>query len=237
MWPKRENAASLRSKGLFSDDSFTSSALLATERWLNDWVIGLRLCPWAAGSQHPPQMRLLEVEEGEAALERHVALVCEEAQLLNQRAEEEEGFATTLLVFTDKDYQGLPPSPSSQASCGAFPRLWNACNVALQSQGGGSVDLLAFHKHRVDVGPGCRPDPADPAHYSVRSPHPTLQLLLQKDLSSARAAWASGQMGGGGKQRRGPGAFGLLEDNKRRLRETGAEELAKRFEELSVREE
>ena len=44
------------------------------------------------------------------------------------------------------------------------------------------VDLLAFHRRRLDLGPGCHADTADAAHFTVRSPYPTLQLLMVSDL-------------------------------------------------------
>eukprot|EP00802_Teleaulax_amphioxeia_P009272 Tamp_09288.p6 GENE.Tamp_09288~~Tamp_09288.p6 ORF type:complete len:110 (+),score=16.13 Tamp_09288:339-668(+) len=47
------------------------------------------------------------------------------------------------------------------------------------------VDLLAFHRWRNDQGPGTSKDPDDAAHFSVRSPYPTLQLLKDKDLRLA----------------------------------------------------
>jgi hypothetical protein len=60
------------------------------------------------------------------------------------------------------------------------------------------VDLLAFHRRRLDSGPGCRPtDPGDAAHFSARAPYPTLQLLVVADL--VRSGWFRlfGQLGEG----------------------------------------
>jgi hypothetical protein len=109
------------------------------------------------------------------------------------------------------------------AAAGAFASLWNAVEMDLDAYARGALVLLAFHPQRVDRGPGCFPDDADEAgHFTVRSPWPTLQLLRSVDVDNARAEWAE--------RRGGPGAWGLLVANKRKLRAMGSAELASRID-------
>ena len=121
------------------------AARLATQRWIDEWVVGLKLCPWAGASSRAPQMRLLVVDGGagetEAQLEAHAAFVAQEAQSLQDRGGGNEagpsssagptrggeagpvGAAyTTVLVFPGEVYQG-----KGGKSCGAFPRLARRC--------------------------------------------------------------------------------------------------------------
>jgi hypothetical protein len=121
-------------------------------------------------------------------------------------------FATTLLVLSGRCVDAH-----------AFGAIFGQ---AAASVAGGDIKLLAFHPERLDEGPGCSSDPADAAHFSVRSPLPTVQLLRDCDLSRARAEWArweATQQANAG--RRYPGAFGLLLQNKRRLRDIGSLQL------------
>ena len=61
--------------------------------------------------------------------------------------------------------------------------LWQRSQRALSLHYDG-IDILAFHRRRLDNGPGCL-GADDAAHFSVRSPYPTLQLLMVQDLVSA----------------------------------------------------
>ena len=64
-------------------------------------------------------------------------------------------------------------------------------STRVQSRLPEEIDLLAFHPTRLDSGPFCSPDSEDAAHYTVRSPFATLQLLRRSDLTSARAEFAA----------------------------------------------
>jgi len=179
-------------------------------------------------------------------MEQHVDQVVREAELLGQRVVREGGASsfssqtappgvfTTLLVFPDAAYLGRGPQ---NRSTGAFPKLVRQVQARLKASGGGvcdgalgvehAVDLLAFHRWRVDEGPGTSSDPEDAAHFSVRSPYPTLQLLSEGDLHWARSKWQQRQgrrTDGRGKHL--PGALGLLVQNKEMLRARGGAALA-----------
>ena len=100
------------------------------------------------------------------------ATAVSEAELLAKTALDH---ATTLLVV-------------GGSGCGVSD-FAAACNAAAGSMSALEMDVLAFHPDRVDTGPGCHSDPDDAAHYSVRSPHPTLQLLRKESVRRARAEW------------------------------------------------
>ena len=171
-------AAQLQMNSVVSCDG-DQDARIATERWLDEWVVGLRLCPWAMASSREPQMKLLVVEEGASEIEAHIALVEGEARALEERvrctanvnrAETEERTAeapfTTLLVFPGDGYQ-----EGGALECGAFPKLARRCEEAVRRF---DQDMLAFHPNRVDHGPGCSgaPAPAATSHSAHPGPAP-----------------------------------------------------------------
>lgn len=178
----------------------------ATRAWIQGIVVGQDLCPWARRAR----ARIVCPRDPAALL----AMVPSEAAALEASSAP---FATTLLV--------LPGRSKDAYDVGAYD-FGAIFGQAAASVSGGTIKLLAFHPERLDGGPGCSSDPDDAAHFSVRSPLPTVQLLRERDLSHARAEWESWEA----KQpasagRRYPGAFGLLLRNKRRLRDVGSLQL------------
>ncbi|KAJ1636883.1 hypothetical protein T492DRAFT_956913 [Pavlovales sp. CCMP2436] len=179
-----------------------AGAQKATLNWLQRFVVGLGLCPWAR-----PQHTLVAVAPCHAGVEGGVRFMRRQAQLLAlgtaglYRGVEQ---PTCVCVFTDASY----------ADPVSFAGLWRTVEADLDA----SLILLAFHPLRVDHGPGCLPQIAsDAGHFSVRAPWPTLQLLRVADVLAAREHWAEAHGG--------PGAFGLLTANKRKLRSTGTPRL------------
>lgn len=161
----------------------------ATEAWLKEWVIDLRLCPWArltrgktpAGA---PYSKVLVLRGGEERIDELAAAVWAEAAALQDRERarinieasasphDESRFFTTLLIFPDSAFGGQGP-----ANCGAFPKLVRTAQALLHHDRGTEsadgecalgVDLLAFHRWRLDEGPGTTTCPDDAAHFSVR---------------------------------------------------------------------
>lgn len=251
-----------------NDDGDDSSVHVVTRAWVDEWVMGLHLCPWAKltkgrrssqGEDGGPYTEILVVRGGEDMMEQHVDQVVREAELLGQRVVRQGGASsfssqssppgvfTTLLVFPDAAYLGRGPQ---NRSTGAFPMLVRQVQARLRAGsgvgggGGGdgssgvdhAVDLLAFHRWRVDEGPGTSSDPEDAAHFSVRSPYPTLQLLSECDLHWARSQWQQQQRrrtDGRGKHL--PGALGLLMQNKEVLRARGSAALAALMDSLLMK--
>jgi hypothetical protein len=181
----------------------------ATEAWIEDWVISLNLCPWAyltrGTTNGQPRTRIVLLRGGEDHLQTHTDAVLREANSLRQHnmhdgIESTRCLFTTLLVFPDVAFLGDGPP---QQNCGAFPTLVRQVQARLNQEYSnllssddasleappGRIDLLAFHRWRVDEGPGTTHDIEDAAHFSVRSPYPTLQLLLGEDLLWARRQW------------------------------------------------
>ena len=199
------NGLSPRHMSLAKDDIKVRAA---TEAWVEDFVISLNLCPWAyltRGRNGQTRTRIVLLRGGEDHLETHTDAVLREANSLRQRTmqdgiESTSGIFTTLLVFPDVAFLGEGPP---RQNCGAFPTLVRQVQARLNEEYSnllssddtsleappGRIDLLAFHRWRVDEGPGTTHDTEDAAHFSVRSPYPTLQLLLGKDLLWARRQW------------------------------------------------
>lgn len=221
--------------------------ITGTLQWLDDFIIGERMCPWAAHARSTT--RIVVIGHDCESLKDAIDTVLAEASVLGpdlatMRASltgsEQVGngssvnkhtssnvWSTTLLVFSDRRFSGTQ-------GLAAFVKLWTAAQAALHEDSEdltgtgsgdqalrGTIDLLAFHPDRVDRGPGCSGDPRDPGHFSTRSPFPLLQLLRAADLAAARSQWAA--------RHGGPGALSLLLQNKDRLRDLGHAALASRL--------
>mmetsp|Transcript_44521 Transcript_44521/g.69648 ORF Transcript_44521/g.69648 Transcript_44521/m.69648 type:complete len:179 (+) Transcript_44521:106-642(+) len=79
-WPKGEGETEIETE----DEALAAES--ATLEWLNNWVIGYKLCPWAAASSKPPAMRIF-VQSGAADVEQHATRLKEEAAALVLRDE------------------------------------------------------------------------------------------------------------------------------------------------------
>ena len=144
----------------------------ATRAWIEEFVIGLSLCPWAQltnglAPSGAPRTRIVTVPGSGECMESHASAVLREAESLRRcPGGGTYGFSTTLLVFPDAAYRGKGPG-----DCGDFPKLVRHIQRLLdQEPGPDRIDLLAFHRFRADEGPGTRDDVEDAAHFSVRSP-------------------------------------------------------------------
>lgn len=181
-----------------------ATALDATRRWIDHFVIGMSLCPWAS-RESTRGFRLLATSDADHAMR----LVVHEARGLASRADaQQRGWPTSLVVCDDPELDDLREFARfcrrAQRRCGADD----------------AVALLGFHPLRLDSGPGCSSDAADAGHFSVRSPYPLVQVLREADLAAAREQWASRNANANE-----PGALGLLMQNKRRLRAVGQDSL------------
>ena len=90
-----------------------------TRSWLREWVVGLKLCPWASASMQKEGFQLIVVEGAAEDMDHHVAKVKEEAFSLRAMWNRLNGssFPTTLIVFPHSSYTG----DNETGSCGAFP--------------------------------------------------------------------------------------------------------------------
>mgnify|MGYP002629488974 CR=1 FL=1 len=139
----------------------------ATERWLRDVVVGLDLCPFAAGPLHRGGVRIVASRADDLA--GLLAEVQHEATVLMQQ-----GAETTLLVVPELELE--------------FEDLLDVVEIGealLEDLGWqAAVQLVGFHPDYV-FGDGLGPD--DPANATNRSPYPTLHLLRADDVERAIA--------------------------------------------------
>jgi hypothetical protein len=136
-------------------------------RWLDDFVVGLNLCPFARPLLGASNLRIAICEERDpSALPR---AVLHELDVLQRSTERQ--IATTLLVFPCvlhdfKDYLQF---------------LDEAQGLLLASGLEGLVQLASFHPHYRFEG-----EPPDAAsHYSNRAPYPLVHLLREDMVSRA----------------------------------------------------
>ena len=175
----------------------------ATQAWLDELVVGHSLCPWAASSS----IRYACAP----TVERCQMLVATEAARLLQ--DQKARLPTTLIVL------------EADLDVASFAAATRGCRLP------SGIELLAFHPDRLDVGPGCSKDPLDAAHYSVRSPLPTLQLLRTTDVEHAREDFRARST----ESPAMPGALPLLFANKRKLRRMGSPTLQRALERWRAR--
>ena len=114
-----------------------------TISWVKDWVIGLKLCPWASSVRHNEGLRVLVVTSSADDICSHVATVIEEAKSLESKWKSLRGsaFPTTLIVFPDPSYSGI----DSVDPCGAFP----ASAITHVLEPSDRLSMIAFRRSRV----------------------------------------------------------------------------------------
>ena len=146
-----------------------STALTDTARWVEAFVIGEGLCPFARGPWANQQVRLVEsAATDETALAEDLAVEC--LQLMRDDARS----TTTLLVH-----------PHVLRDFGDYNDFLGVADELLAQLGAeGVVQVASFHPdYRFADAP-----PDDPANYTNRSPHPMLHLIREQDISAAVAA-------------------------------------------------
>ena len=168
---------SCRRSSFVEDEAECSLARCETERWLNSFVIGLSLCPWAKPSL--PGTSNVAVKGRSSSL----AFIESEAARL-ARLPTEPYYVTALLAVCNDELK---------ADFAEF-MLFVSDASAMVERRLCAVQLVPFHplatyeKEAVD-------DPAneiadDSANYSGRSPWPTIHLLRQCDVDTAERLWA-----------------------------------------------
>ncbi len=146
------------------------AALADTQRWLDQAVIGLNLCPFAKAVHSKGQIRWVATPTTQP-LELLDTLVKELRHLV---ATDPAQTDTTLIValqvlkrFADfNDFLGV------------------ADEVLAELGLDGTVQIAAFHPRWVFDGVPAR----DPANHTNRAPHPTLHLLREASVARAVAA-------------------------------------------------
>jgi hypothetical protein len=137
----------------------------AVRAWLETFVIGLNLCPFARPLLDNPSLHIAICESPGNSENQRAFL--EELDHLQACTEAE--VATTLLVF-----------PRALEDFEAYLDFIDQCQRLLSAAGlEGVVQLASFHPDYLFAGEA----PDDPSHYSNRSPYPMIHLLREDMLS------------------------------------------------------
>ncbi len=141
--------------------------LSTVQQWVDDFVIRLGLCPFAAPVRRAGQIRYATISATDED-EVFRAFLTEVAHLLDTPAEE---VATTILICTH--------------ALTDFDNYWEftgACENALAEAGlDGTLQLATFHPNYLFADT----DADDPANRTNRSPLPLLQLLREDGVTAA----------------------------------------------------
>ena len=150
----------------------TEAAVLgATERWVRDVVVGLRLCPFAAAPLRTGRIRYV-VCPAVAFEAIYRALLAEVAAFLDLPPERAE---TALFVV-----------PQGLGEFDTYLDLLAAAEAALEAAGlAGILQLASFHPDYVFADATAD----DPANYTNRSPYPMFHLIREAGLAAALESW------------------------------------------------
>lgn len=148
-------------------------ALVRTRQWLENVVIGLNLCPFAAAPYRASRVRFVcSVARTEQALLESLAVELEALQAVTPSVCE-----TTLLVH-----------PYVLGSFDAYNQFLDYADALLDEMGlSGEIQIASFHPDYCFA--GCPAD--DPANLSNRSPFPMLHLLREESIESVLQAGAN----------------------------------------------
>lgn len=157
------------------------SRLAATRRWLDDIVIGERLCPFAKPVSQPPRLRMqASTCESPEAIIRELK---EAAAILRHGIEtpDDSSAPHTHLHVLDSAIGG-----EALTWRGLVSLSWQLQEEAVLAPGHGEhLQIVLFHPHAThstyadDTAAGA---PADAGDFTIRAPHPTVQLLREMDV-------------------------------------------------------
>ena len=141
--------------------------------WLDDFVVGLNLCPFARSLLGASNLRIAVCASSDEAELRNAFL--QELDLLQASMEQE--IATTLLAF-----------PHALQSFADYLSFLDDAQELLRAAGlEGIVQLASFHPQYRFAGE--HPDAA--SHYSNRAPYPIIHLLREDMLTRALEEFAN----------------------------------------------
>jgi uncharacterized protein len=153
----------------------TGQVVLHIRRWLDDFVVGLNLCPFARPLLGAPNLRIALCEDTDLAAMRRAFLL--ELDLLQRSSEQD--VATTLLAFPNalQDFEDY------------LDYLEDAQGLLHDAGLDYLVQLASFHPDYRFAGEA--PDAA--SHYSNRAPYPIIHLLREDMLTRALADFVDPQ--------------------------------------------
>ena len=156
-----------------SSDSHDANAslqavLTPVQRWLEQGVIGLNLCPFARAVHVKGQIRwvVLSGVSDPEDLRQHVR-----AELQHLAGTQASQIDTTLIIL-----------PDALADFVDFGLFVEGLNPLLKREGlKGVLQIASFHPQFEFAGE----DPASVSHYTNRSPYPVIHLLREASMSAA----------------------------------------------------
>jgi uncharacterized protein len=139
----------------------------AIGRWIDEVVVGLRLCPFAAGPWKAGEVRI--AVSAATSPEDAVKHALDEALHLMEVSEDEVG--TTLVAFPSalSDFEDLLDAEATLA------------HILDQAGGAGILQVASFHPDYLFEGE----DPDALSHWTNRAPVPILHLLRESQVSQA----------------------------------------------------
>ena len=191
--------------------SIGAERLLETRRWLDRIVIGAKLCPFA-----PPVQAANKLKLRDSAASSADGIVMELAEEAAELRDGSTGVETSLLVLgAMQDGRALSWQELIYLS-------WQLQEEVIVAGGHAEhLQIVCFHPeatHSLYADAGAPPDAAD---YTIRSPHPTVQLLREVDVVKAVQQY--------------PDTAGIPGRNRTRLRAEGLEVCASRLQSCRVR--
>ncbi len=140
-------------------------AILATQQWLERFIIRFDICPFAKREFIRQRIRYQRLSGHDA--EQHLLNLIDECRFLDTHPETE----TTLLVFSE-----------DLTDFDAFLDFLDIAEQLLRQQGfEGIYQLASFHPDYLFAGS----EPDDPANYTNRSPYPMLHLIREASIERA----------------------------------------------------
>lgn len=147
-----------------------AESLRQTRRWVERFVLGLDICPFARREFERDSIRY--VTQSAASLEQALLALIDECR----RLDSDTGIETTLMVLSDgvEDFDD-------------YLDLLGLAEALMDNQGyEGVYQLASFHPHYCFDGVA----EDDPANYTNRSPYPMLHLLRESGVEKALAHFA-----------------------------------------------
>lgn len=140
-------------------------------QWLDDVVIGLNLCPFAAKPKRLKQIHIdIFTGQDESALDKALLTALDELQRLDATERE-----TTLLV-----------TPNALKTFDEYMLYLQQAQWLLQRAGlEGILQIASFHPHYQFDGT----DPSDKENLTNRSPYPILHLIREDSLAEVLAKY------------------------------------------------
>jgi hypothetical protein len=142
-------------------------AILQTQKWINNIVIGLNLCPFAA---REVKRKSINYEISSA---KDIKLALKEFQICVDLLNDNPQIETLFLIF-----------PESFTFFSSYLKLVDEINIFLKKKKYlGIYQVASFHPNYLFQ--NAKID--DPANYTNRSPYPMLHLLREESIAKATA--------------------------------------------------